>query len=507
MLTMILADDEPIITKGILMLVDWERLGIRIAGVYEDGQKSLHGILTLEPDIAILDIAMPRKNGIDILKELNSAGCKTKVIFLSGFQDFEYAQAALRYGAVDYLLKPVKKESLVSAIGKCVQLPEEIPSITQTMTDAAALPQGAYRRLVDEKPIMYILVAVYIMDKENQSGMERQLAYFSLFSKIEQYVEHQELGIAFQKDGRIYLVFKNINRDNVRGHLASLQEEIRLSGFQAGFVMGPNVPELRQIASFVSACIDMLGYFYFFDQLDCAILETGKQVFKEQYTEADIKRLRDELVTGIVHQNKQQTEDLVHQYLRATCVMSENRSDKATYYLISCIRSVEDRLDALDISADSSIIADIMDRIHSNTSYLQLSKVFTDLIASYYEKISQAMQTDEKKDIISAKRYIEEHFAENITLETMAKHIHMNSFYFSSFFKKQTGQNFKDYLNQIRMKHAMELLMTTNKKSYEIAEDVGFKDYRYFSEVFSRYYGKTPTAYRKELKEDIVNQL
>lgn len=502
MLNMILADDEPIITKGILMLVDWERLGIRIAGVYEDGQKSLHGILTLEPDIAILDISMPGKNGIEILKELNFAGCKTKVIFLSGFQDFEYAQAALRYGAIDYLLKPVKKANLVSAIGKCVQLPEEITSITQNMTDTAALPPGAYRRLVDEKQIMYILVAVYIADRGNQSEMERQLTYFSLFGKIEQYIEQQELGIAFQKDGRIYLVFKNINRNDVKDHLADLQEEIRLSGFQMGFVMGPDVPELRRIAACVPECIDMLGYFYFFDQLDCTILETGNQVFKEQYTDADIKRLRDELVTGIVHQKRQQTEDLVRKYLRATCVISENHDDRAIYYLLSCIRTVEDRLDALDVSTDGSMVADTMDRAHSNTNYLQLSKVFTDLIAGYYEKISQAMQTDEKRDVISAKRYIEEHYAENITLETMAKHIHMNSFYFSSFFKKQTGQNFKDYLNQIRMKHAMELLMTTNKKSYEIAEEVGFKDFRYFSELFGRYYGKTPTAYRKELKED-----
>lgn len=87
------------------------------------------------------------------------------------------------------------------------------------------------------------------------------------------------------------------------------------------------------------------------------------------------------------------------------------------------------------------------------------------------------------------------------TLEVLAKHIHMNPFHFSSYFKKQVGQNFKDYLNRVRMEDALELLLNSDKHSYEIAEEVGFKDYRYFNEVFSRYYGKTPAAYRKSFKE------
>ena len=81
----------------------------------------------------------------------------------------------------------------------------------------------------------------------------------------------------------------------------------------------------------------------------------------------------------------------------------------------------------------------------------------------------------------------------------MAKQIHMNPFYFSSYFKKQTGRNFKDFLNAVRLNHALELLVGTDLRSYEIAEEVGFKDSRYFTELFSRAYGRTPTAYRKAM--------
>lgn len=111
------------------------------------------------------------------------------------------------------------------------------------------------------------------------------------------------------------------------------------------------------------------------------------------------------------------------------------------------------------------------------------------------------VKKNEHKDIQKVTDYIAAHYRENLTLEVLAKHIHMNPFYFSSYFKKQLGQNFKDYLNRVRMEHALELLLNSDKRSYEIAEEVGFKDYRYFNEVFSRYYGKTPAAYRKSFKE------
>lgn len=120
MIRMILADDEPIITRGIQKLVDWNSLGILVAGEYADGREALDGIIKEKPDIALLDIFMPRMTGIEILREINMLGLPTKVIFISGFQDFQYAKDALRYGAVDYLLKPVVRDELMNAVGNCL---------------------------------------------------------------------------------------------------------------------------------------------------------------------------------------------------------------------------------------------------------------------------------------------------------------------------------------------------------------------------------------------------
>ena len=108
--------------------------------------------------------------------------------------------------------------------------------------------------------------------------------------------------------------------------------------------------------------------------------------------------------------------------------------------------------------------------------------------------------SNDKKDIIRAKEYIETHYKENLTLEVMAQEMYMNPYYFSSFFKKNSGENFKDYVNKVRLEHALSLLVSTDLKLYEIANEAGLRDARSFSELFQRTYGETPAGYRKRMK-------
>lgn len=106
--------------------------------------------------------------------------------------------------------------------------------------------------------------------------------------------------------------------------------------------------------------------------------------------------------------------------------------------------------------------------------------------------------SSEHKEIVRIRQYIHQHFGENLTLEWMAQTFGMNSFYFSSYFKKNTGKNFKNYLTDLRMEEAEKLLMHTDYKAYEIAEKIGYKNVRQFNENFSKTYGKSPSEYRKE---------
>ena len=101
MLRAILADDEAVILKGLRKLIDWEKMGIQIVGEARDGKEALELIERVKPDLAVSDIAMPELDGLDMLKRIGEMGLYTKVIFVSGYQEFSYAKRAVKYGAVD----------------------------------------------------------------------------------------------------------------------------------------------------------------------------------------------------------------------------------------------------------------------------------------------------------------------------------------------------------------------------------------------------------------------
>ena len=112
MFKIILADDEPIIIKGMQKMIEWEKLNAEIVAEAGNGAELLEKIREFEPDIVISDVAMPKMTGLDVIKEIQDNHWSTKVIFLSGYQEFEYVQKAIRYEAIEYLLKPVGKEEL-----------------------------------------------------------------------------------------------------------------------------------------------------------------------------------------------------------------------------------------------------------------------------------------------------------------------------------------------------------------------------------------------------------
>lgn len=506
MTRMMLADDEPLITQGIQMLVDWQSLGVTITGVYSNGQEALQGILNDPPEVAVLDISMPGKSGIEIIEELSAVGCKTRVIFLSGFGEFQYAQAALRYGASDYLLKPVKKESLITAVQRCIYATREIPGgPKKSAVISSFLPKECAASLGALPGISCSLAAAKVLSAHPQSDMQQQLSLFSALGLVQEYLKAHSLGVAFLRGSTLWLALSLSEGVNPKELLSELLKSIG-EGCSLGISLGQPCDCLRKLAGEAERCEALLGFLYFREYLPLPLIVAGEALFSKEYTPEMLKSARDNIVTGVFEQDSGGIGALVDAYLYAACVISGGKSDTTIYYLLSCIRAVEERFESLDMPLGYSLIVDTMDKARQTTDYSQMQAIFKEVIGGYFDKVSAVMQNNEKKDILKAKSYIEEHYAENLTLEILSGHIHMSSFYFSSFFKKQTGENFKNYLNKIRMKHCMELLVLTDKKSYEIAEEVGFRDYRYFTELFCRHYGKTPAAYRKELLEQLQSK-
>ena len=498
---MILADDEPVITKGIRMLIDWDNLGIEIVAVCHEGKSALHEILTRKPDLAILDISMPGKTGIEILKELRAAQAKTQVIFVSGFQDFSYARDALTYGAVEYLLKPVKREALLEAVGKC--LPGAQRRIAQAEEPILSAEDAAYRSLSRPEATNYRVAAVVIPALADREEMERQLITFSVFSQLEQLTGQREDVTAFQKREDIYLILSSAqpDRGDEIAHLESLARSAeKATGWALGIVVSPSTAQMADVPVYAAECRKKCAYFYFWPHLPQTILPLAGPVFPNKDL-AGFRLLQNRIADSFVGQDWNKTAAMLEEYTDACAAIADGKQDSAVYYLLSCLREITDRMAGLGMQENGAQLVDgLLESARHTKSYTALLALFEERVEKLHTEVSENLRKNDRKDIVKATDYIDRHYRENLTLEVLAGQIHMNPFYFSSYFKKQTGQNFKDYLNRVRMRHALELLIGTDKRNYEIAEEVGFKDYRYFTELFSRQFGRTPAAYRKAMR-------
>ena len=280
MLKMLIADDEPVIIRGLQMLIDWAQLGIEICATCENGADALREIFAQSPDLALLDISMPGKTGIEILKALHTAQSRTKVIFISGFQDFSYAHDALSYGAVDYLLKPVKKDDLLRAVEKCLPVQPE-HSAPAPASDTGSY-SDAFSRVAEMEPASYILTAVQPLGLTARNAMERQLIEFSIFGQLDTLCRQTGQGTAFQKKGQCYLLLVNMTQAQATGWLHDAQALLeQRTKCKVGFVCSPATAEMSAVPTFTAPCRDACRWFYFADRLPDTVLAMDAPPFGE----------------------------------------------------------------------------------------------------------------------------------------------------------------------------------------------------------------------------------
>lgn len=538
MLKVLIADDEVKVIQLIEYLVDWNAFGMEIAFRINDGKKALDTILAQRPDVVITDIRMPVINGIELVSRTRQAGLSPYFVIISGYSEFEYAQKAIQMGVEDYLLKPLKKKDLEQVLTRIrdkyrlqEQTDEEKSDLLSRLSDrmkkakdtlltdiivkgsripvsmSAAEFLEEYGFSLENADMECLVTHIYTGYPSDSSVSEEE--YRFILPKLQDAQEARLAPFAREVVSTIYkkeiitlLVHNQISRTILTEQLHKLKI---------------NVLNYRSIYPGLQVAIGMSSRFTAIDDLPAAYREARSSLIR-RFTQRDSMLLEcvpadpeekpeSKLITPSDRKALLQKLELLDADAFSTMAEScfdrirkESHSPQTTAQAYASLcETFSFGLQSLDqISPDlllaSEELAAYFDRLYSWEEVRDQWLATASRILSSY---SEERRSLEDKPIRMAKQYIQEHYNEAISLETVSSEVGFNPAYFSTIFKKATGQNFMDYVKEVRINSAKDLLIHTSLDVAEIAQSVGYSDIKYFSRLFRKATNLTPSDYRK----------
>lgn len=527
--TVIIADDEQLICELLKSLINWEELHLELIGEAYNGIALYQEILDKHPDIVVTDISMPQMDGIELIGKIRKEGIPCHFVIVSGYRQFEYAHNALKYDVEDYILKPVDAAELNAALKKLVQKTEDVRNLSKekmaSEEDKKLLKkffinnglqeinqrklslqdiEGEYGIQFEEGLFRMIYVKSDFLEWEEdyvEDSLSIQNKFFDTFQSA--FGEECFCIVSDQKSDllRIGINYPQENENRIQDILKEYFEHIRnfadlFKGYQLTIGVGNSYAEAYDLAKsgkeaegaigsrIVMGC-DQILYWKNLNQPEIFLTEIEKKNFLREITREfellEIVRFEESMrdLFRVVHER--------FSIVPLTDLLAE---------ILETFLSVEQPQFAEQINEDY-IRKQYIYGIHSAVSLMSLQRAVVRPIHEALEKIIDCVDRQNKKPVRTAYLYVEENYSKAIRLEDVAEQVELNPVYFSNVFKKETGQNFTDYLTDYRMKAAKELLQNTNDSINEIAEKVGYQDTRYFSKLFKKNIGIKPSEYRK----------
>lgn len=521
-----LVDDEEEVRKGIIRKIDWENLGFQVVGDAENGQDALEKVEQLEPDVIMTDIRMPYMDGLTLTARIRQKYPSIKILIFSGYDDFEYAQQAIKLNVTEYILKPVNVEELTEILNRVKEnLDEEIeqrrnvhllreryrsslPIIRELYLND--LVRGNVRDGIEEHLREYSVdilearkwcVAVLDLERENRINPEEQeMISISVRQLLEDNLKPYYRLQAFNSAVGVTVIIA-VDEGNTQTAMIDLLGDIckeikRILQVVVTIGISHSCTELAQICKSYQAAVDALGY--------KAIVGSGKTIYINDVEPVNRGRLRletkdEEELTAAVKFGPKETIDRVIQGLIARMndvKVHQNQYQVYQMAILSCLTrlmqqqdmNMEEMLDSRDIYAD--LILDFQRQEDFAAAVLRIAY-------RMHDAMNRERDNTTRKVILEAKQYIQEHYTDpDLSVEMMCRQLHMSPAYFSTIFKKETGQSYIAYLTEVRLNKAVELLNSTNDKTYVIAQKVGYQEQNYFSYVFKKKFGVSPTRYR-----------
>ena len=506
--TVIIADDEKNIRDGLVSMSLWSELSIDIVGIAANGQEAWELIKSLQPDFAIMDIKMPHTSGMEAIASVRKASLSTDIIILSGYDSFDFARDAIKYGVKAYLLKPVDESEIKNVLlSLCSKREENLTSshshISLSRTTLNDLIEG---RLVDNLTVLKLL--------SEESGLAIDSASFVLLVELGKTSKdmgaltkalQRALGninhLSWGFDSRTVITILNVTEDNELSLLTDIQKSLKLeecSSFK--LASGEIVPSLRQISFSYSKALLVLSYSFYFETaelLTASMLPVAPPSMHPG--DLDTKALE----KAVLEHDENAIVEEIDCLLDALMKRPYPPPSYVLSMVYSLVKGVESDLEHL-LDPNQNRLSNVKLSACKSASELkkELKGIFIGLsryVQTVYGSVRAEMLIKKNfysDDIqIQVERYIYENLSEQIRIEEIAALYNQSSSYFASCFKQETGKNLRTFILEIKMEWARKELLKKTTSVDDIAGKLGYKDYRSFSRAFKNQVGQTPSEY------------
>lgn len=531
MLKVFLAEDEFIIREGIKNNIDWQAHGYEFCGEASDGELAFPLIQKTRPDILITDIKMPFVDGLALSRLVKKELPETEIIILSGYEEFDYAKEAIQIGVARYLLKPINGETLLQEIDSVAEIilgkqkEKEIREKYQKEMEENSLrdQMDLFQHLVTgdcsmeellsvaDKLDLKIMAPWYSIVLLKIQSMKHDYEEYSgsivvVDERIAKLAEPEHV-LVFDRalEGRAFL-FKADSEEELLAYQKEYLGDVKevLSGYAnlryfGG--IGTPVNRLREIPASFEDASHAFAHRYLVAEsciLDSSLL---MQEGAAEHEDFRISAVNPEQIDRTKMQEFLRTGDLdevvyfVDEFFGKLDGGAMKSRIFRQYITMDAYFSIADFLKGLGLQKDEIEAPD------QDSSILQDEKSAMDYIVRIMNKalvLREKKASSRYEDVVSEViHYIEDNYAqEELSLNLLASHVNFSPNHLSMIFSQQTGQTLIRYLTDYRMNRAKELLRCSSKKSSVISMEVGYKDPHYFSYLFKKTQGMTPTQYR-----------
>ena len=506
-----IVDDEPIQRTGFLHLCDWKEHGIDIVAQASNGQEALSLIEKTRPHVVITDIMMPVMDGIEFAQHMRKKYPEIKLVVLSSYSEFDYVREVFKYGVTDYLLKPrISAEEIISLIQSLRgDMNQEEPDGKEWRKDRSLLlaqllcheeihGEEAWREAESRFPHqrwMFMLASTdAVLNRTQISQNELEQTFMEQAGRLLNGINHT--CVFLKNECMVLFNYEPSREERVMQAGRQFAERMQVLLEFIRFVRSEAFGSIRLLKNRYQHAVQGLAKLVYFPGQ--ALVSEKDIVFNTESGGFDHTQFAAYLRSLEVNKAWEHLKALL-QKVRRTQALDEYALKRFCQSMIYTVISTLEPLKLPLCGQSASSRLKWFKKIDLAFDIDELEQILTQFFAQLEEDIRTHANREQDWILSRICQYVQENYADDLTLSKLADHLHLNYSYLSSYFKQRTNENLTTYINRVRTEKAKELLGNPHLSIAEVSRMAGYSEHNYFSKVFKKMTGLTPNEYRNRI--------